>query len=384
MSVLSICIPTYNRREIAYRCALNALRSKNKNIEVVICDNGSNDGTYEKLSTITDNRLRLFQNAENMGGAYNFRRVLKESKSKFAMLLSDEDILLHGQLDELIACISNNKNISAVLTTGLLDISLLREKTNTYTLHSQGFSAYVVAFQFNYLSGMVYNTKLMDYEIEQCTLYPSVSIAHQLALKGNIIKSDIATFAFSRDNPGNPFYTDNGKMHSNIYEAAYDNTSLKKEIIYAYFEPSARLTQFKTEVQRAMKHGFNECEMGILISDRYYTFINYFAVFFSNYTDFFEKQLKHNVEHYNELLNSGRALKRYMHKAIRETSDFIIDITGKEFWQTIKECLIALVNQVDNVEKFLDKLDVVDRTVAVQLIARVRPSINQLSEHFQR
>lgn len=56
--LLSICIPTYNRASIIRDCVDSCLEINSKNIEIVVTDNASTDGTYNELKDIKDSRFK--------------------------------------------------------------------------------------------------------------------------------------------------------------------------------------------------------------------------------------------------------------------------------------------------------------------------------------
>ena len=55
----SVVIPTYNRKDIIDKCINSVLLQTYNNYEIIIIDNGSNDGTKEYvLNKFDDKRLR--------------------------------------------------------------------------------------------------------------------------------------------------------------------------------------------------------------------------------------------------------------------------------------------------------------------------------------
>lgn len=89
--ILSICIPTYNRKERVLSCIQNILSYDKNDLEIVVCDNCSTDGTWEELTKIKDERLHCYRNEENYGASYNFPKVISFSTGKYGMLLNDRD-----------------------------------------------------------------------------------------------------------------------------------------------------------------------------------------------------------------------------------------------------------------------------------------------------
>lgn len=89
--LLSICIPTYNRGQCVYECVKKCLETIDTNdVEVVVSDNCSDDGTYEMMMSIKDERFSYYRNEKNIGYP-NIMYSVKRAKGRFALLISDED-----------------------------------------------------------------------------------------------------------------------------------------------------------------------------------------------------------------------------------------------------------------------------------------------------
>ncbi len=100
--ILSICIPTYNRCESIVSNITQILCSQSEEFEIVVLDNKSEDGTYQTLLNITDERLKVFQNQENIGGILNPLKVICYASGKYSLLLLDKDSLCIERLDDFI------------------------------------------------------------------------------------------------------------------------------------------------------------------------------------------------------------------------------------------------------------------------------------------
>ena len=61
---------------------------------ITVRDNCSTDGSFEKLSTIKDNRLRLYQNKSNLGSIPNFQLALQgNNDADYVMFSIDKDMI---------------------------------------------------------------------------------------------------------------------------------------------------------------------------------------------------------------------------------------------------------------------------------------------------
>ena len=89
---LSFCIPTYNRAQRVYDCVKHILEYQGNDIEVVVSNNASTDNTLELLGTITDERLTVHTNGDNIF-SLNWPLAVSRATGQWAVLMSDEDIV---------------------------------------------------------------------------------------------------------------------------------------------------------------------------------------------------------------------------------------------------------------------------------------------------
>ncbi len=91
--LVSIGIPTYNRVALLKRSIESALNQDYKNIEVIVSDNASTDGTESVCQFYCgqDARLKYVRHPQNRGASANFTDVLKNASGQFFMWLGDDD-----------------------------------------------------------------------------------------------------------------------------------------------------------------------------------------------------------------------------------------------------------------------------------------------------
>ena len=99
--LVSILVPVYNRKDIIVETLNSALSQTYENIEIVVVDNFSIDGTWELISDLaqTDSRLRIFRNATNLGPVRNWLRCLQEAKGVYGKILWSDDLIAPNFLD---------------------------------------------------------------------------------------------------------------------------------------------------------------------------------------------------------------------------------------------------------------------------------------------
>lgn len=128
---MSICIPTFNRDKYLAQAIESALNQDYENIEVIVADNCSSDGTQELVRQfITDSRFSYFRNEENVGAVNNIKKLLYEKVAgRWFLILSDDDYLLDkSYISEAMNLVERHPEIKMVYANGYI------EHTSTNTM----------------------------------------------------------------------------------------------------------------------------------------------------------------------------------------------------------------------------------------------------------
>lgn len=114
---VTIAIPTYNRRAKLRRAVESALRQTHRDLEVVVSDDASTDGTDTELQALagSDARLRVVRQLRNKGMVANLDAVLGLATGGHVMLLSDDDWLRPRCVEASLAGLGAARGAAAVL-----------------------------------------------------------------------------------------------------------------------------------------------------------------------------------------------------------------------------------------------------------------------------
>ena len=89
----TVVIPTHNRWEVLRRSALaSALAQEDVDVEVVVVDDGSSDGTAERLAELDDPRLRVVRHPRPLGVAHARNAGLAVARGRWVSFLDDDDL----------------------------------------------------------------------------------------------------------------------------------------------------------------------------------------------------------------------------------------------------------------------------------------------------
>ena len=133
--LLTFCIPSYNRVKRVQELVRDLLSLPDDDIEVVVLDNASTDGTYDVLSRISDPRFKLEANPENRGALYSMVNVFSFATGEFIVYSTDQDKTNKEYLADFKAFLRANRSLSC----GFCDFDVAPETPNL--LFSRGFEA---------------------------------------------------------------------------------------------------------------------------------------------------------------------------------------------------------------------------------------------------
>ena len=92
MPFFSAIIPTKNRAKFLGKAIQSVLDQTYRNFELIVVDNGSEDGTSEILSTVHDPRLVVHRQDKPVPIKRNWATGLSISRGDYAAFLSDDDL----------------------------------------------------------------------------------------------------------------------------------------------------------------------------------------------------------------------------------------------------------------------------------------------------
>lgn len=97
---VSICIPTYNRKEYIKETIDSILSQTYKDFEIVIVDDGSTDGTEDVLKELDIPVTYYWQ--ENSGDAAARNKLIELAKGKYISFIDSDDLLMPDAIERMV------------------------------------------------------------------------------------------------------------------------------------------------------------------------------------------------------------------------------------------------------------------------------------------
>lgn len=99
--LVSVTIVTYNSGRFIKRCLDSVLEQKYSNLEVIVIDNASTDGTVDLLEPFAD-RCRIYYNDQNLGFAAAQNQAIALATGEWVLTLNPDVLLMPKFIEQLV------------------------------------------------------------------------------------------------------------------------------------------------------------------------------------------------------------------------------------------------------------------------------------------
>ena len=96
---ISVVLPVYNGGDYLKLSIDSVLKQDFSEFELLVLDDCSNDGSWEFLQSIEDDRVRIFRNPANKGLFFNLNKMIRDSRTPLVKLWAQDDIMYPNCLD---------------------------------------------------------------------------------------------------------------------------------------------------------------------------------------------------------------------------------------------------------------------------------------------
>jgi len=123
LPLVSVIVPVYNQALLLDKTLQSIVGQEYKNIEILISDDGSNDGTQAVLQSFKhDHRVTIFLQNQNLGITGNYNFLVAHAKGEYIAVFSGDDIMMPDKLSKQVAALNFSSAgfcHHAVIVTGL-------------------------------------------------------------------------------------------------------------------------------------------------------------------------------------------------------------------------------------------------------------------------
>ena len=104
--LVTVVIPTRNRRQLALRAVSSVLGQTVEDLEVIVVDEGSTDGTREAVEALGDRRVRTVGHEQPRGVALARNAAIALARGRWTTFLDDDDLWAPTKLSRQLAALA--------------------------------------------------------------------------------------------------------------------------------------------------------------------------------------------------------------------------------------------------------------------------------------
>ncbi len=112
--LVSIIVAVYNQLNVVKQALESIINQTYENIEIIVSDDCSTDGTQEVLSRIasTNPKIRLFLQEKNLGITNNYNFLAAKVNGKYVAVFAGDDVMCPEKIEKQIVLLENNPDSS--------------------------------------------------------------------------------------------------------------------------------------------------------------------------------------------------------------------------------------------------------------------------------
>lgn len=118
--MISVAMCTYNGERYIQEQIKSMLAQTLPPDEIIICDDGSTDHTVGVIKRMNDERIKLYQNQENLGITKNFEQAVKMCSGDIVFFSDQDDVWLPNKIQTIMQAFYSNPNAYMIFTDAYL------------------------------------------------------------------------------------------------------------------------------------------------------------------------------------------------------------------------------------------------------------------------
>lgn len=112
---ISVVMPVYNRADGVHEAIGSVLEQDFTDFELIVVDDGSDDGTNDVIRQMRDARIRCFRQPQNMGGNAARNRGIRAARAPLITFLDSDDRFLPNKLGFVSRFFAENPKIDVLI-----------------------------------------------------------------------------------------------------------------------------------------------------------------------------------------------------------------------------------------------------------------------------
>jgi glycosyltransferase involved in cell wall biosynthesis len=188
--LLSICIPTHNRRQYLETSLTEITRQAAEfpEVEVIVINNNSTDTTEALVAKVWLKYppIRYFRNLTNIGAERNYIRCVEEAGGEYVWIFGDDEILMVLGLSYIIKALKSNRAPHILLGNMRNTDSYINEFYPSFQQMIKQRGAQI-AIEYTLITRWIFRKELFDFKIAEEKLSTRLSHSYAIRKEGKVL-----------------------------------------------------------------------------------------------------------------------------------------------------------------------------------------------------
>lgn len=155
--LVTVYIPTKNRLALLQRAAASVLAQTHQEVELIVADDGSTDGTLQWLEQLSlqDSRVRFFHHAQSLGAPAARNKAIRSARGEWITGLDDDDRFMPERL-ALFLQHAAQLDAGGNRYSGLYATEVIESEQRSYTLSKPPVAEFRDLFHYNFIGNQIF------------------------------------------------------------------------------------------------------------------------------------------------------------------------------------------------------------------------------------
>ena len=155
--LVSVYIPTKNRLGLLQRAAASVLAQTHQDLELIVVDDGSTDGTAQWLASQAagDRRVRCLHHTQSLGAPAARNQAITYAQGEWVTGLDDDDQFLPDRLARFLTQAAE-LDAAGVRYSGLYATERIETPQRSYTLAKKTVASFDSLFHYNHIGNQIF------------------------------------------------------------------------------------------------------------------------------------------------------------------------------------------------------------------------------------
>ncbi len=112
-ALVTVIICVHNAGEYLRPCVESIVAQTHRNLEILVVDDGSDDGCIDTIRDLRDHRIRILTQ-ENLGKSMALNRAIRESHGEFFAIQDADDLSRPTRIERQVGSLKQNPDVAVV------------------------------------------------------------------------------------------------------------------------------------------------------------------------------------------------------------------------------------------------------------------------------